>query len=499
MRLQYSGLVIFAAKMVSVVTGLIFQFMVARSLLPLYQKEYDLWFNINDLVPYFALLAGVFPFWAMRFVTRDREGAIKTGIVANFAISAIATLAYVLVIPLIMSNLAISGIYLPIYFLAGIQIVETYSISMLEACLQARVPRTVGYGLLVQQLCKVVLGYVLIIQFGQLLLGVMITALVAFAVQIIYYLKLLAQELRQKIRWGYLREWLKGSVINIYNVVGNQIAAFIFIMLFAYGQEGARGRLGASAIVVNVITYASFLAFALYPKLLAERKGEDITTSMKMVLMFAIPMTVGAIALSDSYITILTETYRDSANILVVLAIDSFITVVSGLFSSVLFGVERVDEGKELSLRQLTRSRLFVAFSLPYLHSAITLPTAFYVLTTYALGQPYYAALYVSIINTAGHLAMFLILYGIVRGMIKIDIPWKSIGKYVFAAAVMGSVLYLIPHPTRILTTVVETVIGGAVYLGLVMAIDKEARALPKQVWQEIRPKRQEQERSLTR
>lgn len=310
MRLQYSGLVIFAAKMVSVVTGLIFQFMVARSLLPLYQKEYDLWFNINDLVPYFALLAGVLPFWAMRFVTRDREGAIKTGIVANFAISAVATIAYVLLIPLIMSNLAISGIYLPIYFLAGIQIVETYSISMLEACLQARVPRTVGYGLLVQQLCKVVLGYVLIIQFGQLLLGVMITALVAFAVQIVYYLRLLAQELRQRIRWGYLKEWLKGSVINIYNVVGNQIAAFIFIMLFAYGQEGARGRLGASAIVVNVITYASFLAFALYPKLLAERKGEDITTSMKMVLMFAIPLTVGAIALSDSYITILTETYR---------------------------------------------------------------------------------------------------------------------------------------------------------------------------------------------
>ena len=490
MRLQYSGFVIFAAKMVSVVTGLIFQFMIARSLLPLHQKEYDLWFNINDLIPYFALLAGVLPFWVMRFVARDKEEAIKTGIVANLAISVVATLAYLLLIPLITSNLTISGAYLPIYFLAGIQIIETYSITMLEACLQARVPRTVGYGLMVQQVCKVVLGYILIIQLDQLLLGVVATALVAFALQIVYYFKLLAQELKQRIRWEYLREWLKGSVINIYNVAGNQIAAFIFILLFAYGGEGARGRLGASAIVVNVITYASFLAYALYPKLLAERKREDITTSIKMVLMFAVPMTVGAVALSDSYITILTETYRDSATILVVLALDSFIAVVSGLFSSVLFGVETVDEGKELSLRQLTRSRLFIAFSLPYLHSVITLPTAFYILTNYALNQPYYAALYVSIINTSAHFAMFLILYVIVRGMIKIDIPWRSIARYVFAATVMGLALYVIPHPTRILTTLAETAVGGAIYLGLLMGIDKEARTLPKQIMQEIRPKK---------
>jgi hypothetical protein len=465
--------------------------MIARSLLPIHQTEYDLWFNINDIIPYFTLMAGVLPFWIMRFVTRDKEEAVKTGIFANLTISVVAILAYLLLIPVITSNLAISGIYLPIYFLGGIQIVELYSIAVLEACLQGRIPRTVGYGLLVQQVCKVVLGYILIVQLDQLLLGVLVTTIAASALQVFYYFKLLAHELRQRIRWEYLREWLKGSVVNIYNVAGNQVAAFIFIMLFAYGGEGARGRLGASSIVVNVITYSSFLAYALYPKLLAERRREDITTSIKTVLMFAIPMTVGVVTLSDSYITILTEIYRDSATILIVLALDAFVTVVSGLFSSVLFGVETVDEGAKLSLRQLTKSRLFIAFSLPYLHSAITLPTAFYILTNYASKQPYYAALYVSIINSVAHFAMFLILYIIVRGMIKIDIPWRSLTKYLLAAAVMGTVLYVIPHPTRILTTLAETAVGGAIYLGLLMGIDKEARTLPKQILREIRPKKE--------
>jgi hypothetical protein len=132
---------------------------------------------------------------------------------------------------------------------------------------------------------------------------------------------------------------------------------------------------------------------------------------------------------------------------------------------------------------------MFIAFSLPYLHSAITLPTAFYLLTNYAQDQPFQAALYVSAINAIARFAMFIILYFVVRGMIQIHIPWKSISKYVSAAAVMGGVLYLIPHPTRISVTLIETAIGGLIYIGLLMAIDKEARKLPKDIIAEFRQK----------
>jgi O-antigen/teichoic acid export membrane protein len=489
-RLEYSGFMIFAAKMISVATGLIFQFIVARALSPVSagdKTEYDLWFNINDITTYFVLMGSVLSFWTMRFVARGKEGAIKTGIVANLIISVIATLIFLPLVPTITSGLNITEKYLPIYFLVSIQIVEMYSISMLESGLQAKIPQTIGYGLIIQQVCKVILGYILIVRFNQLLLGAVITTIIAFALQTVYYFKLLAQELKQKIRWEYVKEWLKGSLANIYNAVGNQIATVVFIMLFDYGGKGARGILGAAATVANVITYSSFLAYALTPKLLAERKQEDITTSLKMVLMFAIPMTIGAVALSDSYITILAPEYTDAAPVLIVLAIDFFVTVVSGLVGSVLFGFETVDEQARISLQELAKSRLFVAFSLPYLHSAITIPTTFFILTNYALNQPLQAALYVSIINASARFAMFLIQYAIVRKMIKIDIPWRSLAKYAFAAAVMGIVLMIIPHMTRISTTLIETAVGGVIYLAVLMTIDEQARRLPKAVMQEIR------------
>ncbi len=473
--------------MISVATGLIFQFMIARTFLPGNETQYGLWFNMNDLSTYFTLMMSVLSFWTMRFVTRNKEGAVKTGILVNLSIGLAAASIYALIIPSVTSSLNISHIYLLAYALMAIQILELYSINMLEACLQGKIPHTIGYGLLVQQIGRVAIGYVLLIVFNQLLLGAIVTTIVSFSMQILYYFRLLAPEFKQKIRLQYVREWIKGSIINVYNVVGNQIASYIFIMLFIYGGDAARARFGAATVVANVITYSSFLAYALYPKLLAERKSEDITVSIKMVLMFAIPLTTGALALADSYMTILTEIYTDSAPVLAILAVDSFMLTISGLFTNVLYGVETVDETGTLRLRQLARSRLFAAFSLPYVHALMTLPTAYFVLTNYALSHPLQAALYVGIINFAGHFSMFLVLYAIVRRMIKLEIPWRIIAKYVFASAIMGSILYFVPHPTRISLTLAETALGGGIYLVVLLAVDKETRILARNVIGEIR------------
>ena len=217
-RLQYSGFVIFAAKTLSVVTGLVFQLMIARAIIE--PKEYDVWFNINDVLAYFTLLAGVIPFWVMRFVARGKEGSVKTGILANLTISAIAIIIYLPLTSLITSALNIGEKYLFLYILAAIQIMEAYFISILEACLQAKKPQAIGYGLLAAEVCKIILGYILIIEFRQPLFGALFSIMVAIAIQIAYYFKLLMEELKQEVRWEYVKEWLRGSVANVYNEIG---------------------------------------------------------------------------------------------------------------------------------------------------------------------------------------------------------------------------------------------------------------------------------------
>ena len=157
-----------------------------------------------------------------------------------------------------MSFLHIPDTYIIIYLIASMQIIENHLISMLEACLQAKMPQAVGYGLVVKEFCKVLLAYILIIKLQQPLLGALLSIIIACTVQIAYYFKLLSKELKQPIKWSYVKEWVKGSTINIYYSVGARIAALVFIMLIAYNPiagPAARGQYQAAMTISNIIIF----------------------------------------------------------------------------------------------------------------------------------------------------------------------------------------------------------------------------------------------------
>jgi O-antigen/teichoic acid export membrane protein len=485
-RLQYSGLIVFAAKMISVATGMIFTLLITRNTSP---GEYGIWANISDLVGYFVLIAGAIPFWSTRFVARNREGSTKTGLVANLIIGVISTLIYLPVVPVITSSLNVPQAYVILYFIVSAQIVEFYLINQFEAAFRAEKPQVVGYGLLIEESAKIVFAYILIVQFQQPLFGAMLSLIAAVLIQIGYYLRQTSNSLRGKIQWNYVRQWLKGSIVNIYYMIGNQIAALVLIMLFTLGSPEARADFQAAATIANIIAYSSFLSFALYPRLLAEKGLEEVTTSLKLVLMFAIPLTAGALAIPESFLIILNEPYGSAAPVLIILAVDALVTTISGFYTYVLFGVEKLDEKATIPIRQLVRSHIFKVFTLSYVHSAFTIPTTYIVLTRFAGGGAVQAATYVAAINTIGHVSMFLVLYMMIRGTVTITVPWKSIGKYSLAAGTMGSVLYIIPHPTRIALTLATVAIGGLIYLVLILAFDKEARTLIRSILTEVREK----------
>jgi hypothetical protein len=85
--------------------------------------------------------------------------------------------------------------------------------------------------------------------------------------------------------------------------------------------------------------------------------------------------------------------------------------------------------------------------------------------------------------------AMLMILVIMVRKVMKIVVPWRSLAKYGLASAAMGLVLVLLPYSSRISTTLAWTGVGGLVYLAVLMLIDKESRSLPKSILQEVRKK----------
>jgi len=483
-RLRYSGFIVFASRLLSVATGIAFVLMITRTIS---EVEFGIWGNINDVSSYFVLFAGVLPFWTTRFVAREHAGSARTGLVANLLISIASASIYLALLPIILLALQISTAYTILYTLISMQILELYTISALEAVLLAKQPQTTGYGTLVYEVCKVILGFTLIIQLKLGLLGAIYSIISAFIIQIVFYIKLTAKELKGSVRWTYLKEWLKASPINLYNIVGNQVATFTLIFLFIYG-ELSRSYYGAALTIATVVAYSTFLAYGLYPRLLSESDIKDISISLKTVLMFGIPMTTGAMVLSDSYLTILGLVYRDAVPVLLLLAISALCSSLSQIFNAVVMGTERLDAKAKIPFRELTKSRIFQIFTLPYIQSAITLPTTFFALFYIAKTQ-LEAATYLALISLIVGIAMLVCRYIIARKCLTFNFPWKNVAKYIVASAVMAAPLLIISHPTRLLLTVGLTVLGGIIYFAILATIDQETRELTKSVLNEVKSK----------
>ena len=480
-RLKYSGLIVFTSHILSVATGVAFVLMITRSVSG---EEFGIWWNITDLSNYFILLSGIIPFWATRFVAREHAGSAKTGLIANILISIAATSIYLALVPTILPILQISSIYAILYTIVSAQILELHITSALEAVLRAKRPQAIGYALLIFAVCKVVLGFALIMLLKLGLQGALYSIIISHAIRIAFYIKLTAKELKESVKWSYLKEWVNASPINIYNIVGNRIAAFTLILLFVYGGELARSYQGAAATFTNVISYSSLLAFALYPRLLSGSSSEDVSVSLRLVMMFAIPMTAGVIVLSDSYLTILKVVYAEARPVLLLLAISILCLTLSQVFNTVVLGTERVDAKAKIPFRELVKSRLFLLFTLPYIQSAVTLPTIFVILTSIAK-TPLEAATYLALITLLASSTMLIVIYVIARKCLVFSFPWNSVFKYILASVVMATLLLVIPHPTILSVTVAFTLLGGAVYLIVLALIDKETRSLAKSILKE--------------
>ena len=489
-RIQYTGLIIFAAQMLSVVTGLVFTLLLTRNLS---QADFGVWSNIFTILGYFTIGSGLLPFWTTRFAARKMDGAIKTGFSANLVIALVAMAVYIpFIFPYMQAANTQATIYLIIYLLASLQILNIHLIGLLESSLRAVKPQVIGYGLLIEEVTKVTIALSLLLIFGfsQILTIAMVSLIIGAAAQVSYYIRLLAPSFKEKIHWNYLRQWLKGSTVNIFTAVGNQLLAFIYVMLF-FSPVGktATGDLQAAITFATIIGYASFLFYAVYPKLLADSCSEqEVALSFRTTLMAAFPLAAITLSMPTSLLTILRGHFSDAWPVLVLSTFDTLVLLVSNFYSGTVLGAERLDEEGNVPLRKLVRSKIFRVFTLPYIQAAIAIPAAYYVLSqSTSSTSPVLAATYVVAIVLSVHATTFTWFYSTMRKSNRLTVDWRSIWKYVFAAALAAIVLFIIPTTTTLTLTVGKVLAGLATYIAILLAIDSEARKLPPLVFQEIK------------
>ena len=482
-RLQYSGFIIFTSQVIGIITGLIYTLLLTRNMTT---GQFGIWTNVFDYTGYFLLFSGLLPFWATRFVARGKAGTVKTATLAQLLIAVISVVIYLPAIVLISRAIG-TEVYLLIYLITGFYILNTYMVTIFESILTSVKPQAIGYGFLIEEIVKVTVAVVLILGFRQLFLGAILGLVISATVQISYYVHLLWDEFKQKTNWSYLKEWLKGSTAIAYNAVGGQLVAFVFILLFIYGGATPRADYQAALSFTTVVGYSSSLAFAMYPKLLAKCCPEDqVRTSLRTVLMLAIPLSTITMVMSTSFLSVLNISYSGAWPVLIALTINTLAGVITSFYSSLVMGREGFDAEGKISLRKLFGSKIFTVFSLGYIQAAIALPLTYYVLTQLHVAGTPTAAVDVIAILTGVQLATYTGLYWLWRRSVSLPVAWKSIVKFVLASILMGIILFLLPTTTTLLSTIGKAIVGFAIYAGLLLSIDQQARELVKLIWKEI-------------
>jgi len=481
-RLRYSGFILFLSRLVSVGTGLLFTLMVTRRIS---LEDYGIYGNLGDVLSYFMILSSIVPFWVTRFVARGQIGSFKTGFTINILIGLSSTAIYLVSTPSILYALQISLKYMPIYSISALLIIENYILSIFEAAIYPRRPEKLGFGLLAFEASKVLLGFILIIRCEMGLMGGLISIIAASFIQILFYLKDLLHEFHEKIVWDYAKEWFKASILNIYGIIGGRLLMLANLLLFIYGGELSRAYFGASSTIASIVTFSSSLAFALYSKLLSNAELRDVMLSIKMVLMFAIPMSLGAIILSESLLYLLNPSYSAASLILMVLSLNALFSSIASIFESIISGTERFDVEAKLSFRRVLKSRLLSLLTLRYIQALIVVLPIYLILPSLS-HDALLSTLYFVLIGAVSDTALTLAKYFMAKRCINFNMPWASIGKNLCASLAMAAVLLVFQAPPRLLVTLTRVLIGALTYFSVLSIIDREVRETIKSAEKEI-------------
>jgi len=470
-RLRYTGLVNFVARLLTIVTGFLFVVTVTRNLAT---TDFGVWQNIGDVLGYMLVLAGIIPFSTVRYAARGYRDAIKTGVVANVLLSLPLTGVFLLLAPSLASTIGAN----PLHFqIASLQILLFYLLQVVQGAVHATTPHILAYGTVIYEVTKIILGVALVTYFGIGLLGAIVTVIVSQATLSLFYLASIRDYLREGVNWSYLRSWWKVSFISLYSILGERLGSLGLILLVLIWGAVARAYFGAALTIAVMITYSNALATALYPRLLTKTDSVAVETVLKMTMLFAIPMTGGVIILSNSLLTILKPDYAAASLLLSILAVTCLLDSFSAIMNTIIIATEKVDMNTDTKLKELVKSRFFLLPTLTYVGVSIYLPLLLVLLKWFAT-DPLQAALYTSLAGILANIPIFLLRYRTAERSLPFRLPVSHLARYIFATALMMVVLSQINLAATLSRVFILVLVGGAVYFGTVLAIDPETRTL---------------------
>jgi O-antigen/teichoic acid export membrane protein len=494
-RVRRSGLITFAIRLGSTITGLVFVVLVTSHLT---QSDFGLWQLISRVIGYVIFVANILNFWTIRYRAR---GTIigKTVMTGAALFSLVLSLAYILVsVPVSGSVNGQAGLNL-YYFLISAPQVALYVFSgVLEAILWGSVPEKASFGFGIFEISKVIIGGLAVAVFHLSLTGAIIAIIGAQIIQIITIVILAPHEYEDRVSFFTLSKMIKTGWLALLNQLTPLVVNFDFLIVAVVtGSTIPLALYGVAFTYGTIITYSGWIAYGLYAGILAGVDARRSTTQvLELQYLFIVPMVLGEILLSHRLLYLFKPIYVAAAPILVILAIAGAFSAMSQTFDNVITAVDTTDATTTTQLSVYLESKLFLVAKINIIvSSAYLAAVALFSATlrsTTALVFGYQPYTFIGIMWASAAFGMWSILVLIkqkyVRQISKIAIPWRGalaiiLGGIAYSASLIGLDEVIPIHGDEVIQALLILLMGGislTVYACVVLALNREIRRLTK-------------------
>lgn len=485
-RLRFSGMVRFISAVVSVFTGLAFTTLITRNLT---SGEYGEWSVIGSLMIYGAIPALGLGYWYTRYTARElpiaRYGVFLTSIFSLGGVLAFFTAAVIFIDE--FENL------FPILLVASLQVITGSLIHSLNAISNGKKPEFQAYGALIFEIIKVIIAFVMVYGLGSFsLIDVIYVLIISQIIQIISLSSMIRKEIKKKVEIKNIKKIIKSLWIPLYDRISDVVFTSDILVVTLLTSSFVQVTTFKIAFVFSTMAeFGLSFTYPLYIKLLGGGKNVDIITSIKMVLLFTLPMVIGTIILAKPLLFLLNPDYVSSEFILQILSVYSLSLVIGVVFQNIVIGTEKVDVMGKFRQKDLVYSNLFKLPTIDLIFKSVYLASiAILTITMWSeeisfveFGQMWAFVLLITNIPFT--------IYKIILAnrIIAFSFPWKIVSKYILGSILMGFLtIYLttfVDYSNSEATAFAPQIIwligiSAGFYFVIMAIIDKESRELFK-------------------
>jgi len=487
----YSGLIAFTVGLGSMFAGLMFTLIVTRRLSP---DEFGTWSLIGAMISYFIISEMIINYWSTREIARG-EDVGRTSFMSGLIFSVTVTPFYI-ILAFFLSNQ--SDALLGPMILGSILIPLNFASRALNGINTGFKPHLTSYGFFIFQIAKIPLALLFVYFLKLNLEGAIISVIIALLLQIFAQIYFARSKIRGKFKFDTLKRWVKLSWISLYGAFPQFITTLdIMVFTLITGSVIGVAFYSVSYSVALIVLHAGKIPQALYPKLLAKGSYQHIRENFILLMFVAIPLLGVSIIFSQPILFALNPIYVGASFVVMMLAGRTFLFVINDTLLTVLIGIEKVDENKNVKFSKLLRSKLFFSSTVRYIKSGIYLGLlipALFIAISSNFTELEMVSLW-SVLSLATEIPFFIFLWIFVHKQVNLPFPFVNTIKYISATLAFIGVYFVTSEYFIIYHQSIYDFLPGlmaqlaiciSIYLSITYLIDYKTRNLFKNIINEL-------------